>query len=93
MPNYIFAFCFFVMTIILDGCVSSRNSSYVLVDRVIIKNATVDKITDVKIRHKPTNKIGGVSAILPQKSLDIGFSPKPLIAVQAVIYWTDGAGT
>ena len=92
MPNYFIIFLLFVLTSMQGGCAFSRSSAYVMVDRVIVKNATVDRITDVRIKHRPTNKIGGVSVILPDTSLDIGFSSQPLIALQAVIHWTDAAG-
>ena len=63
-----------------------------MVDRVLVKNASDGKVTEVKIHHEPTNRIGGVNAILPQESLDIGFPDQPLLARQAIIQWRDKHG-
>jgi len=62
----------------------------VVLDRVFVRNATDDKITDVKIHHEPSAWVGSVNAILPQKSYDIGFSGQPLLTRQASVSWRDG---
>ena len=64
----------------------------VLLDRVIVQNATSSNITNVKVRHEPTNKFGAVNTILPQKALDIGFPEQSMRADRAVVSWRDGAG-
>ncbi len=66
----------------------------VMVERILVKNATNSKITDVKVRHEPTKKFGAVNAILPDKALEIGLSSmgKPILAEQALIRWRDGGG-
>lgn len=66
----------------------------VILDRVLVKNATTSKITDVKIRHEPTKKFGFVNAILPGEDLEIGLSSvgNLLLAEQALVYWRDGDG-
>ena len=66
----------------------------VILDRVLVKNATTSKITDVKIRHEPTKKFGSVNAILPGEALEIGLSSlgNPMLAEQALVYWRDGDG-
>ena len=61
-------------------------------DRVLVYNATSETITDVRIRHEPTNRVGGVSLILPGKSLDIGFPRQPMLARKGTLGWRDGAG-
>lgn len=62
----------------------------VLLDRVLVQNATSSKITSVKVRHEPTDKFGAVNTILPQKALDIGFPERPMLAERAVVSWRDG---
>jgi hypothetical protein len=66
----------------------------VILDRVLVKNATTGKITDVKIRHEPAKKFGSVNAILPGEALEIGLSSmgNPMLAEQALVYWRDGDG-
>lgn len=64
----------------------------VLLKRVVVVNATNDRITAVKVLHLPTRKTGEVNAILPQRTLNIGFSEKLMLANQAVVSWMDGSG-
>jgi hypothetical protein len=75
----------FFSSFVLNGC----SRAPLLVDRVLVKNASDGKVTEVKIHHEPTNRIGSVNAILPQESLDIGFPDQPLLARQAIIQWRD----
>lgn len=83
-----FACVFFVLFVVLSGC--SRTP--MMADRVLVKNASDWKVTEVKVLHEPTNKIGSVNAILPQESLDIGFPKQPLLARRAIIRWVNGQG-
>lgn len=76
------------LSLLSIACVSSP----AMVDRVYVKNATNSRITDVQVRHEPTERYGSVSAILPQKSLDIGFSAHPLVARRASVSWRDSDG-
>ena len=66
----------------------------VMVDRVLVENATTSMITDVKVRHEPTKKFGSVNTILPGKSFEIGLSSmgNPILAEQAFVSWRDGEG-
>lgn len=75
-----------ILLVGLSGC----SKKPVMADRVLVKNASAFKVTDVKLRHIPTNRIGSVSAILPNESLDIGFPKQPLLADRAIIRWVDG---
>ncbi len=88
MKKNLFAGVLFVLLIVLSGC----SKPPVMADRVLVKNASEWKVTEVKVRHIPTNKIGSVNAILPQQSLDIGFPKQPLLADRAIIRWIDGQG-
>ena len=88
MKKNLFACVLFVLFVALSGC----SKTPVMADRVLVKNASEWKVTEVKVRHIPTNKIGSVNAILPQQSLDIGFPKQPLLAQRAMIRWVDGQG-
>ncbi len=77
-----------ILLLLMSGCAKP----HVLLERAIVLNATDSKITDVRIFHEPTRKSAQVNAILPQKSLDIGFSGQPMLARKATVSWRDGAG-
>jgi len=77
-----------VLFLLHAGCVRPK----IQLDRVLVYNATSETITDVRIRHEPTNRVGGVSLILPGKSLDIGFPRQPMLARKGIIRWRDGSG-
>ena len=89
MINRFILFIFIGLLLFQGGCASPP----VLLNRVVVFNATGQKVTDVKILHLPTRKTGQVNAILPQKMLDIGFSGAPMLAHDAVISWKDMGGT
>ena len=65
---------------------------HVTLDRVLVKNTTASKITEVQVLHKPTNKFGKVNVVLSEESLEIGLAGVDLLARQAVISWQDGDG-
>ena len=88
MKKNLFTGVLFVLLVSLSGC----SKAPMMADRVLVNNASGWKVTEVKVRHIPTNKIGAVSAILPQESLDIGFPKQPLLAERAIIRWVDGQG-
>ena len=88
MKKNLFVSVLFILFIALSGC----SKPPVMADRVLVKNDSDWKVTAVKVQHIPTNKIGAVSAILPQESLDIGFPKQPLLADRAIIRWVDGQG-
>ena len=88
MKKILFAGVLLVLFVVLSGC----SKAPMMADRVLVKNASGWKVTEVKVRHIPTNKIGAVNAILPQQSLDIGFPKQPLLAQRAIIRWIDGQG-
>lgn len=88
MKKNLFVSVLFILFIALSGC----SKPPVMADRVLVKNDSDWKVTAVKVQHIPTNRIGAVSAILPQESLDIGFPKQPLVADRAIIRWVDGQG-
>lgn len=71
-----------------SGCAKPR----IMIDRVLVQNGTDHTITNVQVLHEPTRKFGGVSAILPQESLEVGISKRPMLAESAMISWTDAKG-
>ena len=78
----------FILLVVLFGC----SKTPMMADRVLVKNASDWKVTEVKVRHIPTNRIGAVNAILPNESLNLGFPKQPLLADRAIIRWIDGQG-
>ena len=88
MKKNLFVNVLFILFVALSGC----SKTPVMADRVLVKNDSDWKVTEVKVQHIPTNRIGAVSAILPQESLDIGFPKQPLLADRAIIRWVDGQG-
>jgi hypothetical protein len=87
MRIWLSAFAAFPLLFSLLACTKSP----VMIDRVLVQNATVGRITDVTVRHEPTKKFGAVNAILPGKALEIGLSGggQPLLAQQAFVQWRD----
>ncbi|MDH3960869.1 MAG: hypothetical protein OET55_06310, partial [Desulfuromonadales bacterium] len=75
MKKNLFVSVLFILFIALSGC----SKPPVMADRVLVKNDSDWKVTAVKVQHIPTNRIGAVSAILPQESLDICFPKQPLL--------------
>ena len=70
------------------GCLSPK----VMLNSAVVRNATHYKITDVRVRHDPTGKIATTNQILPDRSLEIGFSEKPMLASHATLSWQDHRG-
>jgi hypothetical protein len=77
-----------VLFLLHAGCARPN----IQLETVLVYNATAEKITDVTIRHEPTNRTASVSLILPGKSLDIGFPAQPMLGRKGIVSWRDGAG-
>ena len=88
MKKNLFIGVLVILFVALSGC----SKPPMMADRVLVKNASDWKVTEVKVRHIPTNRIGAVNAILPNESLNLGFPKQPLLADRAIIRWTDGQG-
>jgi hypothetical protein len=88
MKKNLFIGVLVILFVALSGC----SKPPMLADRVLVKNASDWKVTEVKVRHIPTNRIGAVNAILPNESLNLGFPKQPLLADRAIIRWIDGQG-
>ena len=85
----LFSICFLVFfQFFISGCAARQ----VMLDRAVVFNDTAGIISEVKVRHEPTGKIGAVNMILPQRSLDLGFPRQPMLAKEAVITWRDHQG-
>ncbi|MDH3808472.1 MAG: hypothetical protein OEU57_09120 [Desulfuromonadales bacterium] len=88
MKSWLSFFVCVLLSLVLSACGRSQT----VLDRVYVKNATNTRITDVRVRHEPTERYGSVNAILPHKSLDIGFSEHPLLTRKASVSWRDDDG-
>ena len=88
MKKNLFIGVLVILFVALSGC----SKPPMMADRVLVKNASDWKVTEVKVRHIPTNRIGAVNAILPNESLNLGFPKQPLLADRAIIRWIDGQG-
>ena len=75
-------------TFLVGGCAAQ----HVIIDRAVIRNETQTTITEVKVVHEPTRNFGGVHSILPQSSLDLGFSRQPMLGKRAIVTWTSQNG-
>lgn len=76
-------------TLISCGMWAGRSDEIPIIDRGIIENKTPNAILNVKLRHLPTNAIAGLSSILPGSRLDMGMSPKGLLADEAILEWVE----
>ena len=64
----------------------------IILERVLVRNATPGTISDVEVRHEPTLRFGAVNAILPGNAYELSFARAPMLAQQGVISWRDDAG-
>ena len=78
----------FLFALVLSGCATQ----HVVFDKAVIRNETHNIISKVKVLHEPTGKYGEVHSILPQSSLDLGFSKQPMLGKRAIITWTSQNG-
>ena len=74
---------------LLSGCATN---GLIILDRAMVYNATGQIISDVKVRHEPTKRIGAISEILPGKAFDLGFSQQPMLADHGIVSWTERGG-
>ena len=81
-------FALVILLIVFPGCAKPN----IQLGKVLVYNATAEKITDVTVHHEPTNRTASVSLILPGKSLDIGFPEQPMLGRKGVVRWRDAAG-
>ena len=67
---------------------SACTKTPVLINRVLVQNATAQDITEVFVPHEPVNHI------LAGKTLDVGLTAQgePLLATQANLQWRDANG-
>jgi hypothetical protein len=80
-----------VFSLLLSMLVSC-STPLIMLDRAVILNATSSTITEVRVQHEPTGKIGAVNAILPGRTLSLGFSAQPMLAKEGVVTWRDPSG-
>ncbi|CAA6677844.1 MULTISPECIES: hypothetical protein [unclassified Lentimonas] len=71
-----------------SGCQSFKNQRFV-VNEATIQNDTEGTLHNVHVRHEPNGTVGATNAILPHKSLNVGFDGRTMMAENAIISWTD----
>jgi len=88
MPGFQHAVTVCVIFLSIICALSACAPAPILLDRAIVRNETSNTISDVTVRHEPTNAVGHVSAILPQSEFELGFTRQPLKGKRAVVTWT-----
>ena len=76
------------LILVTTGCLAP----HVILDRGVIRNETHSSITDVRVRHEPTEKTAATNMILPLMSFDLGFSGQPMLGKRAIISWREANG-
>lgn len=88
MMRQLYILLLMTLTLFQMACVRQP----IMIDRVVVQNATTELVTDVEVRHEPTMRFGAVNAILPGQELDISFPVQPMRAQQAAVSWLDASG-
>lgn len=88
MNRFIVTTFIFVFIMLACGCASQQ----VILDQAVIRNNTNGIISQVRVSHEPTGKIGEVHSILPNSSFNLGFSHQTMRAEKAVVTWTSNVG-
>ena len=78
---------FYFSVMILAGCTTKA-----YLDRAIIRNETGGVISDVRVRHEPSGKIGEVHSILARSQFEIGFAEQRMQATRSYVTWRNQTG-
>ena len=76
---------------ICANCTTTSKQRY-KVSHGTIYNSSRQEIHDVRVVHEPTNVVVVTNSILPDRSFDLGFEGRMLMADYAVFTWTDDVG-
>jgi hypothetical protein len=76
-----------VLGLFLSGCMSTPP----LLSRAVVRNQTAKIIEDVSMSNPETLAGASVSAILPGSELEIGLSPRSMVAESALVRWRTGS--
>ena len=80
-----------ILVVICVGCTTVNKPRY-KVSHGLIYNSSTQEIHDVRVVHEPTKKVVATNSILPNRSFDIAFEGRMLMAKYAVFTWTDDSG-
>lgn len=75
----------------LTAC-NSFESQRETINAGAIVNVTRQTIQDVRLVHKPTNKVAATAYILAGQAMEVGFESGKMRATHANITWTDARG-
>jgi hypothetical protein len=71
-----------------SGCKSLQSQRFVI-NEATIQNDTEGTLHNVRVKHEPNGTVGATNAILPHKSLNVGFDGRTMMANSCTISWTD----
>lgn len=80
-----------IYMVICVGCTIISKPRY-KVSHGMIYNSSTQEIHDVRVVHEPTKKVAMTNSILPNRSFDVGFEGRMLMANYALFTWTDDSG-
>lgn len=83
-------FVVYMHLLVLLSCAKTT----VMLDKILVKNATDGTIEEVTIHYEPTKKFSSVNMILPGKTFELGLAGDghPMMSTQAVVHWRDSHG-
>ncbi len=76
--------------LLLGGC--ALFSQHILVNKALVVNETGERITDIRIVHRPTNKYAAVNLILPHEVFSLGVFEQRMLGSEADVSWRYGDG-
>ena len=85
-PLTLFFTCLYLLSSL--GCNTLENQRFVI-NQATIQNDTDGTLHNVRVVHEPIGKVGATNAILPHKSLKVGFDGRTMMADSCTISWTD----
>lgn len=88
LPIYFALLLTCLCAISTSGCKSFQNQRFVI-NEASIQNDTKGTLHNVRVKHEPNGAVGATNAILPNKSLNVGFEGRTMMADSCIISWTD----
>lgn len=71
-----------------SGCNSLKSQRFII-NEATIQNDTEGTLHNVRVKHEPNGAVGASNAILPNKSLNVGFDGRTMMADSCLISWTN----
>ena len=72
-----------------SGCNTIQRHNRFVINEASIQNDTSGTLHNVRVEHEPNGAVGTTNAILPQKSLNVGFDGRTMMADSCTLSWTD----